>query len=686
MIQNQLANETSPYLLQHKDNPVHWMPWGPDAFALAKKENKPILLSVGYAACHWCHVMAHESFETDDIAALMNDLYVNIKVDREERPDVDNIYQSALQMLGEHGGWPLTMFLTPDAEPFWGGTYFPPEAKYGRPGFNDILRAISGTYATEQDKILKNVTALREGLQNISEARGGVGLTMTKVDEAAEYALRLVDPVHGGTNGAPKFPQPAFFNLLWRAYKRTGSKSYFEAVSLTLDKICQGGIYDHLGGGFARYSTDPIWLAPHFEKMLYDNAQLIELLTEAWRETKSPLYEARIRETIDWALREMRGPADAKLEEPYGFTSAYDADSEGVEGKFYVWQEAEIDDLLGAAAGAFKNAYDITYYGNWENATILNRTKKPKLGDATFENNLATSREVLRAVRNQRVWPSWDDKVLADWNGLMIAALASAGAAFNESTWIDAARQSFAFVCENMTKGDRLIHAWRGGQAKHPAIIDDYANMARAAIALFEVTGEVPYLQRARDWVASADQHHWDAKDGGYYLPADDTCDLIVRAKTIHDNATPTGNGTMVEVLARLYYITGDEAYQSHADEIVRVFCGEDTQPMLAMPVLLSGYELLEKAVQTVIVGKRNDGATEALLTAAFSAPVPNRIVMQIEPGTTLPPQHPATGKKGLIDNKPTAYVCVGPTCGLPITEAKDLRNALNKQSASTQE
>ena len=685
MTQNQLANETSPYLLQHKDNPVHWMPWGPDAFALAKKENKPIMLSVGYAACHWCHVMAHESFETDDIAALMNDLYVNIKVDREERPDVDNIYQSALQMLGEHGGWPLTMFLTPDAEPFWGGTYFPPEAKYGRPGFNDILRAISGTYATEQDKILKNVTALREGLQNISEARGGVGLTMAKVDEAAEYALRLVDPVHGGTNGAPKFPQPAFFNLLWRAYKRTGSKSYFEAVSLTLDKICQGGIYDHLGGGFSRYSTDPIWLAPHFEKMLYDNAQLIELLTEAWRETKSPLYEARIRETIDWALREMRGPADAKLEEPYGFTSAYDADSEGVEGKFYVWKEAEIDDLLGTAAGAFKNAYDITSYGNWENATILNRTKKPKLGDATFENNLATSREVLRAVRNQRVWPSWDDKVLADWNGLMIAALASAGAAFNEPTWIDAARQSFAFVCENMTKGDRLIHAWRDGQAKHPAIIDDYANMARAAIALFEVTGEAPYLQRARDWVASADQHHWDAKDGGYYLPADDTSDLIVRAKTIHDNATPTGNGTMVEVLARLYYITGDETYQSRADEIVRVFCGEDTQPMIAMPILLSGYELLEKAVQTVIVVKRNDGATEALLTAAFSTPVPNRIVMHIEPGTTLPPQHPATGK-GLIDNKPTAYVCVGPTCGLPITEAKDLRNALNKQSTSTQE
>jgi uncharacterized protein YyaL (SSP411 family) len=685
MTQNQLANETSPYLLQHKDNPVHWMPWGPEAFALAKKENKPILLSVGYAACHWCHVMAHESFETDDIAALMNDLYVNIKVDREERPDVDNIYQSALQMLGEHGGWPLTMFLTPDAEPFWGGTYFPPVSKYGRPGFSDILSAIANTYANEQDKVLKNVTALREGLQNIGEARGGTGLTLIQLDEVAGIALSLVDTVHGGTNGAPKFPQPTFFNFLWRAFKRTGSKHYFEAVILTLNKICQGGIYDHLGGGFARYSTDPVWLAPHFEKMLYDNAQLIDLLTEAWRETKSQLYETRIRETIDWALREMRGPAEAKLDEPYGFTSAYDADSEGVEGKFYVWQEAEIDALLCDDAAAFKDAYDVTSYGNWEDATILNRTNKPDLGDDTFENNLSASREILRVIRNQRVWPSWDDKILADWNGLMIAALANAGAALNEPTWIAAARQSFDFVCDNMTKGDRLIHAWREGKAKHPAIIDDYANMARAAIALFEVTGKTNYLQQAQAWVASADQHHWDNEGGGYYLPADDTGDLIVRAKTIHDNATPTGNGTMVEVLARLFYITGDAHYRNRADEIVRVFCGEDTQPMIAMPALLSGYELLENAVQIVIVGDLNDGATAALLNTAFQAPLPNRIVMQHEPDTTLPPQHPATGK-GLVDNKPTVYVCVGPTCGLPITDANILRDALIKAATSNLE
>jgi uncharacterized protein YyaL (SSP411 family) len=685
---NQLDGETSPYLLQHKDNPVHWMPWGPEAFARAKEENKPILLSVGYAACHWCHVMAHESFENDDIANLMNELYINIKVDREERPDVDNIYQTALAMLGEHGGWPLTMFLTPDAEPFWGGTYFPPTARYGRPGFSEILRAIANTYNTEHDKILKNVTALRDGLKNISEARGGTGLSMAKLDDVADIALSMVDSVHGGTTGAPKFPQPAFFQFLWRAYKRTGELFYREAVTLTLDKICQGGIYDHLGGGFARYSTDPIWLAPHFEKMLYDNAQLIELLTAAWQETQSPLYEARIRETIDWALREMRAPADGPLDKPYGFTSAYDADSEGEEGKFYVWSEAEIDALLGDDAETFKEAYDVTPYGNWENKTILNRSKNPGLGDTGFEASLAAMRGKLLAVRNRRVWPSWDDKVLADWNGLVIAALAQAGACFGEKNWIDAAKNAFTFVCENMRDGanehDRLFHAWRDGKAKHPAIIDDYANMARAALVLFEVSGEAAYLQQARQWVASADAHHWDEKDGGYFLPADDTGDLIVRAKTIHDNATPTGNGTMVEVLARLYYLTGETHFRDRADKIVQVFCGEDLQPMIAMPVLLAGYELLEKAVQTVIVSDRNDDVAEALLNTVFSAPVPNRILMQIDPGTPLADHHPAAGK-GQIDGKPTAYVCIGPACSLPITETADLQAALTGNGATTE-
>ncbi len=678
MSQNLLAQETSPYLLQHKNNPVHWMPWGTDALARAHSENKPILLSVGYAACHWCHVMAHESFENDEIAAVMNELFINVKVDREERPDIDNIYQSALAMLGEHGGWPLTMFLTPDGEPFWGGTYFPSTSKFGRPAFPDILRAISNTYDNEQEKILKNVTALREGLKNIGETHGGQGLTMDKLEEVAGLALRLVDPVHGGTQGAPKFPQPAFFKLLWRAYKRSGSNLYREAVTLTLDKICQGGIYDHLGGGFARYSTDPVWLAPHFEKMLYDNAQLIELLTEVWQDTQHPLYAVRVRETVEWALREMRVPGNAGVDESFAFASAYDADSEGEEGKFYVWSETEIDELLGNDSAPFKEAYDVTPYGNWEGKTILNRTAKPDLGEPSHEDFLTRSRETLLQIRNHREWPSWDDKVLADWNGLMIAALAYAGRAFKEKAWINAAETAFAFIVDNMSDGDRLQHAWREGQSRHPAIIDDYANMSRAALYLFETTGKTDYLDRARTWAQTADDHYWDGQGGGYFMPADDTTDVITRAKTIHDNATPTGNGTMVEVMARLFYVTGEKHYQERAAELIRVFCGTDVQPLLAMPVLLAGFELLENAVQTVIVGNRDDEATTMLIQTAFSAPTPNQIIVHIESGASLPPGHPAMGKD-LVDDKPTAYICVGPTCSLPLTDADALQATLTE-------
>ncbi|MEQ8193278.1 MAG: thioredoxin domain-containing protein, partial [Rhodospirillales bacterium] len=583
-----------------------------------------------------------------------------------------------LAMLGEHGGWPLTMFLTPDAKPFWGGTYFPPAPRYGRPGFPDILRAIAKTFDEGRDRIEQNVTALMGGLEGIAKTNGGEGLSRERLDEVADLALGLVDPMHGGTKGAPKFPQPTFFRFLWRGYKRTGSQLYREPVLLTLNKICQGGIYDHLGGGFARYSTDPIWLAPHFEKMLYDNAQLIELLTEAWQETASPLYAARVRETVAWTLREMR--VEGGKDGVFAFASAYDADSEGEEGKFYVWSETEIDDILGEDSAAFKGAYDVTPYGNWEGKNILNRTKKPGFGDAAYEDALAASREKLLAVRNRRVWPSWDDKVLADWNGLMIAALAGAGAAFGESAWIDAARAAFSFVVANMSGhmggSGRLFHAWRAGQARHPAVIDDYANMSRAALILYEVTGEAAYLQHARDWAASADTHHWDPIEGGYFLPADDTADLIVRAKTVHDNATPAGNGVMVEVLARLFYLTGEDAYRRRAEDVVRAFCGQDVRPLMAMPSLLAGYELLESAVQTVIVSPGGKSSPQELIEAAFAAPAPNRIVLQVGPRASLPPGHPAAGKPAK-DGKPTAYVCIGTTCGLPVTDAKELRAAM---------
>lgn len=363
---NRLSAEASPYLLQHKDNPVDWRPWGDEAFASARETNRPILLSIGYAACHWCHVMAHESFEDTDTAALMNQLFVNVKVDREERPHVDQLYQHALALLGEQGGWPLTMFLTPEGEPFWGGTYFPPDDRFGRPAFRKVLARISEVYAAEPDRVRQNADSLKQALHGLADNQAGGAVTPRVLDEIAAHYLRQVDTVHGGLGGAPKFPQTSIFDFLWRAWKRTGESNYRDAVLLTLDKMCQGGIYDHLGGGFARYSTDPVWLAPHFEKMLYDNAQMIDLLTLAWQETGSTLYAQRVEETVGWLMREMRLDGG-------GFAGTLDADSEGEEGKFYVWSVEEVEAVLGDRGQAFCDAYDVRQGGNWEGKTILNR-------------------------------------------------------------------------------------------------------------------------------------------------------------------------------------------------------------------------------------------------------------------------------------------------------------------------
>ena len=440
---NRLGRETSPYLLQHQENPVNWWAWGPEALAEAKRTGKPILLSVGYAACHWCHVMAHESFEDDETAAVMNDLFVNIKVDREERPDVDAIYMAALHELGEQGGWPLTMFLTSDAEPFWGGTYFPKEARYGRPAFTQVLKEIARIYRDEQGKVRQNADSLKDRLAPKFDEGGPDAIPGdAALADLARRLLQLVDPTHGGMRGAPKFPQVQFFNFLWRAGLRYGLPNPLEAVELTLTHIAQGGIYDHLGGGFARYSVDERWLVPHFEKMLYDNALLLELMTEVWRETKSPLLAMRASETVDWLLREM-------VTEEGGFASSLDADSEGEEGKFYVWSLAEIEEVLGPDtsvqdARLFAEIYDVTPEGNFEGHTILNRINSLELRDAATEARLTLMREKLLARRASRVRPGFDDKVLADWNGLMIAALAKAADAFDRPDWLAAAERAFA--------------------------------------------------------------------------------------------------------------------------------------------------------------------------------------------------------------------------------------------------
>lgn len=657
---NRLSEETSPYLLQHADNPVNWEAWGPEALARAKRENKPVLLSVGYAACHWCHVMAHESFENDEIAGVMNDLFVNIKVDREERPDIDAIYQHALSLLGQQGGWPLTMFLTPEGEPFWGGTYFPPESRYGRPGFPDVLRTISEYWTDKQEDIEKNVTALRDALGNMSVARSGGDIDLETLERAALRLDQEFDKVHGGIGTAPKFPNPSILELLWRTYLRCDHPALGATVTLTMTKMAQGGIYDHLGGGFARYSTDAVWLAPHFEKMLYDNAQLVELLLWCWKDTGIALFEERLRETVGWVFREMIAADRA-------FAATLDADSEGVEGKFYVWDHDDIHEALGNDAALFCEAYDVTPGGNWEGNTILNRSNPPRDFSDEEEATLAALREKLFAIRENRIRPGWDDKILADWNGLMIAALAPASIVFDEPDWLAGAEKAFDFVVSEMVVDGRLHHSWRADKLKHAATLDDYAGMIKAAIALYEATGNRDRLDTAEQFLTTLDDHYWDSDAGGYFFTADDAEALIVRNKNATDHATPAGNGVMVANLARLYFLTGNPAYREKADALTAAFAGEIEHNFFPHAALMNGIELLQSASQIVIIGDAGDPATKAMLKAAHSANSLNKVIAQIGPDDQLGNAHPAAGKE-MIDGKPTAYICNGTVCSLPIT------------------
>jgi uncharacterized protein YyaL (SSP411 family) len=669
MSHNRLADETSPYLLQHKDNPVHWYPWGDEALTQAKQSGRPILLSIGYAACHWCHVMAHESFENDDIAALMNELFVNIKVDREERPDIDVIYQAALQMLGEQGGWPLTMFLNGDGEPFWGGTYFPSTPRFGRPGFPEVLKGIASVYRNDPGRVTNNTTVLVKGLQSLSQSQPGGEIPDARMNMVAERLVQEVDPVHGGLGGAPKFPQPSFFEQLWRAHKRTGQKVFAEAVTKSLTQMCQGGIYDHLRGGLARYSTDARWLAPHFEKMLYDNAQLLDLLTLVWQQTRDPLYAQRIRETVDWVIGDMTDPEG-------GFASSLDADSEGEEGKFCVWTEAEIHTALGPDAPLFKGFYDVTPGGNWEGKTILNRLHAVELADDATEARLRVCRARLLAIREARIQPGKDDKVLADWNGLMIAALASAGAVFGEQGWIDAATRAFAFVRDRMTVDGRLRHAWRAGKLNHPATLDDYAAMCRAALALHEMTGDTAYRDTAVRWLDIVERHYADAQGGGYFLAADDTPGLIARTKTAADNAVPSGNGMITAVFARLYYMTGEGRWLDRAQRVIAAFSGELERNVFPLSTLLNGNDLLRNAVQIVIAGNPDTEDTKVMRRAVLDACLPNRIMTVLPPDADLPASHPAHGK-GAVGGKATVYICEGTICSPPLTDTDQLRTDL---------
>jgi len=671
-LQNNLGSETSPYLLQHRDNPVHWQPWGPAALAHAKSLNRPILLSVGYAACHWCHVMAHESFEDAEIAAVMNSLFVNIKVDREERPDIDAIYQTALALIGEPGGWPLTMFLTPDGEPYYGGTYYPPEPRFGRPAFRQVLETLARLYANEPDKIQRNTHAIRTALARTSATSPAPLPSPAALDAAAERILEATDPDHGGFGTAPKFPHTPALETLWRTALRTGKANYRAAVIESLTAMCQGGIYDHLGGGFARYSTDAQWLVPHFEKMLYDNAALLELLATIWADTQSPLFRARAEETVDWLLRDMRAEPDSNGRR--AFSASLDADSEGEEGRYYVWTATEIDSILGGDSALFKRTYGVTAAGNWEGRNILHRAADPFDPAASDEIRLAAGREKLLAIRYRRAPPGLDDKVLTDWNGLLVTALARAAAVFARPDWLDAARDAFAFIADSIALPDgRLRHSYRAGQARHAGTLDDYAAMARAALALFESTGLASYLDAAKGWMEVLDRHFRDPEAGAYFFTADDAEALIHRTKTGADAATPSGNAQAVEALARLYYQTGDETYRRRAEAIITAFAKPMIDHPFAFATLHNAACLLSDAVQVVIAGDPDAEDTRQLVRAVWNSWHPALIVTPIGPANVFPahvfPQtHPAAGKSA-IDGRAAAYVCAGQRCSLPVQD-----------------
>ena len=666
--QNRLANETSPYLLQHKNNPVDWWPWGPEALAAAKKTSKPILLSVGYAACHWCHVMAHESFENDATARVMNELFVNIKVDREERPDIDQIYMAALHHLGEHGGWPLTMFLTPAGEPIWGGTYFPNTSRYGKPAFIDVLREIARLFRDEPQKIEQNRAALMEQLAATARGVGGTAIGLAELDNAARQFVGIIDPVNGGTRGAPKFPQAALFELLWRAGLRTGEARYFAAVDITLHHICEGGIYDHLGGGFSRYSVDERWLVPHFEKMLYDNAQLLELLAIAYRRSGKTLYRRRAEETVAWLKREMTIGEGA-------FSASLDADSEGEEGKFYVWSYDELIRRLGIEDGEFfARHYDVTPAGNFEGHNILNRLKPQPRSDAD-EARLDALREQLLAARGSRVRPGLDDKVLADWNGLMISALVNAGLLFDEPSWLALAGRAFDFIAGAMFQGDQLGHSWRESKLKFPGLASDFAAMIRAALALYEATGQRAYLDRALDWQRALDRDYANAETGTYYLTATDAEGLVIRPAATADEATPNHNAVAAQNLIRLAVLAGDSSWRDKADRLIAAIAPLVAENLYMHMALLNAIDLRLRGAQIVVTGE--GPRAQALLDAARRLPPLDRIVFHARAAAALPAAHPAREKIAAA-REPQAFVCVGETCSLPVSDPAGLIAAID--------
>ncbi|MFN8626786.1 MAG: thioredoxin domain-containing protein [Candidatus Binatia bacterium] len=678
---NRLIHETSPYLRQHAHNPVDWYPWGEAAWERARRENKPILLSVGYSACHWCHVMERESFENAAIARLMNEHFVNIKVDREERPDVDQVYMNAVQMLTGRGGWPMTVFLTPDGKPFYGGTYFPPEDRHGVPGFPRVLLAVAQAYARKPDEIAKTVGEVMAALDRLeTPPPAGHPLDTGVIVDAAARLADAYDTTFGGIGHAPKFPNTTVLELFLRVYRGGGGHRYLDMVLHTLRRMARGGVYDQLGGGFHRYSVDQRWLVPHFEKMLYDNAQLVPLYLAAYQVSGEAFFADIARETLEYIEREMRHPQG-------GFYSTQDADSDGVEGKFFLWDVAEVRQVLGddAAAEIACRYWDVSEAGNFEAHNILHVTLDVEQLARLFRRDveaigrlLDDSRARLLAARQRRVKPHRDEKILTAWNSLTISAFAKAAEALGDERYARMAVDAIAFIEATLQRGDRLLSTYQDGTAKLNGYLDDYAFFVAALLDVFELMQERRYLERAAALADAMIQHFWDARAGGFFFTSDDHEALIVRSKPAFDGSIPSGNSVAAHDLLRLYHYTERTEYLDRAEALLRLFAGSMRQQPFGFSRMLCSLDFfVRQPREIVLVGDRDAAATTTLLRRLRQVFVPNRTLTVVDPARadTLPGL--LRGKTS-IDGRPTVYVCHGRTCSAPVTTWAEVRPLLD--------
>jgi uncharacterized protein YyaL (SSP411 family) len=680
---NRLINEQSPYLRQHAHNPVDWYAWGAEALARAKAENKPIMLSIGYSACHWCHVMERESFENDAIARLINENFIPIKVDREERPDLDQIYMDAVQLITGRGGWPLTMFLAPDGRPFFGGTYYPPEDRQGMPGFPRILMAVAQAYRDKAKEVTNNLDKLTEALGALTNYVGtGGDLRPGLAAESARALASHYDSINGGLGGAPKFPNSFVFSLFLRVHAADGDEAMAEMVRHTLSKMARGGIYDQIGGGFHRYSVDERWLVPHFEKMLYDNALLARLYLDAGRALNEPEFLGIAREILDYVLREMTSPEG-------GFYSAQDADSEGEEGKFFIWTPKQVEAVVGPELGAIAERYfDVSVEGNFEDANILHRTieladaaRMFKVSEDEMASKISAIREKLFKAREQRVKPARDDKVLVAWNAMMIGAFAEGYRALHDRRYLEAAKRAGDFIMTSMWDGQALKRSFKDGVARHNAYLEDYAQLAGAMLDLYEASLDPGYIAQARKLAGVLLERFLDKDKGGFFFTSDDHEALITRSKAAFDGSTPSGNSAAAMALLRLHSYTGDERYRIEAERTLRLLREFIEKQPFGFSHMLEAVDLYQRGpTEVVIVGKRDTAELLEWVERLGLIYVPNRAIFVAddsgagEQNAFLPEQ---VRDKHQIEGKLTAYVCREHTCTPPITSFKDLQSEL---------